>query len=196
MAPVATRRKKKNKAGTITAEAAERIIATALENPGFGADRLAQRLRREGMDVTRSVVYRTLCDRGLHTRELRARFLSEQNRLRELADSRQPRDAPAPALSPDVREQPIGPLGPSASIPGIEYAPPPVTDFGGSHTRRSIDPASPPLPPLGARQGNPILRQGSGCSEASTCCWRRSWFISGSETGPCSTTNGRLPPRP
>ena len=81
MAPVATRRKKKNKAGTITAEAVERIVAAALENPGFGADRLAQLLRREGMDVPRSMVYRTLCDRGLQTRELRARFLSEQNRL-------------------------------------------------------------------------------------------------------------------
>lgn len=134
MAPVATRRKKKNKAGTITAEAAERIIATALENPGFGADRLAQRLRREGMDVTRSVVYRTLCDRGLQTRELRARFLSEQNRLRELADSRQPRDAPAPALSPDVREQPIGPPR------SHRMCPTPRHRFGGSHTQRSIDP--------------------------------------------------------
>ena len=127
MAPVATRRKKKNKAGSITAEAAERIIATALENPSFGADRLAQLLRREGMDVSRSMVYRTLRDRGLQTRELRARFLGEQNRLKELADSRQPREAPAPAPSPDVREQPIGPPGPSVSIPEIEYAPPLVT---------------------------------------------------------------------
>lgn len=127
MAPVATRRQKKNKAGTITAEAAERIGAAALENPGFGADRLAQLLRREGMDVSRSMVYRALRARGLQTRALRARFLSEQNRLKELADGRQPRGAPAPALSLDVREQPIGPPGPAVSIPGIEYAPPPVT---------------------------------------------------------------------
>ena len=140
MAPVATRRKKKNKAGSITAEAAERIVAAALENPGFGADRLAQLLRREGMDVSRSMVYRTLRDRGLQTRELRARFLGEQNRLKELADSRQPREAPAPAPSPDVPEQPIESPGPSVSIPEIEYAPPPRHRFGGSHTRRSIDP--------------------------------------------------------
>lgn len=127
MAPVATRQKKKNKAGSITAEALERIVAAALENPSFGADRLAQLLRREGMDVSRSMVYRALRARGLQTRALRARFLSEQNRLRELADSRQPREAVAPAPPPDVREQPIGPPGPSVSIPGIEYAPPPVT---------------------------------------------------------------------
>ena len=56
MVSVTTRRKKKNKTASITAEKAERIAAAALENPSFGPDRLAQLLRREGVDVSRSLV--------------------------------------------------------------------------------------------------------------------------------------------
>jgi type II secretory pathway component PulC len=126
MVSVTTRRKKKNKAASITAETAERIAAAALENPSFGPDRLAQLLRREGVDVSRSMVYRKLRDRGLQTRALRARFLDEQGRLKEQVDSREPKKAPVPP-SKHFHEQPRESPGPPVSIPGIEYDTPPVS---------------------------------------------------------------------
>lgn len=125
MAYMAAERKKKKKAASVTAETTERIIATALANPTLGADRLAQLLGNEVVDISRSQVYRTLRVRGLQTRELRTRFLDEQGRLKDQADSRAPRKEPVPS-STNFQGQPLEPPGPSVFIPGIECDTPPV----------------------------------------------------------------------
>jgi len=122
---VTKKRPKKEKSAKITAETAERIVAAALSYPSLGPDRLARLLGDEGVDISRSQVYRTLRGRGLQTRELRVRFLEEQGPPERHVDSREPKEAPAPTPEPIqelVWESPIPPL----SIPGVEYAAPPV----------------------------------------------------------------------
>jgi hypothetical protein len=121
MIPVARERPQKKITARVTAEMAERIVAAALAQPTFGADRLARLLGDEGVSVSRGLVYRTLRGRGLQSRELLDRFLEEQTRLEKPADSREPKHAPEP--SPEaLQEQPREAPGPPVSIPGIEYA--------------------------------------------------------------------------
>ena len=123
MATVARKHQKKEKTANITAETTERIVAAALSNPTLGADRLAQLLGDEGVDVSRGLVYRTLRGRSLQNRELRVRFLEKQSRLGQRANSREPKDAP---LAPDepFREQLQEPLGPLVTEPAFEYPAP------------------------------------------------------------------------
>jgi hypothetical protein len=97
---VARERQKKKIIARVTAEMAERIVAAALAQPTFGADRLARLLGDEGVSVSRGLVYRTLRGKGLQTRELRVRFLEGQARLEASAGEREPKEAPEPPREP------------------------------------------------------------------------------------------------
>jgi general secretion pathway protein C len=61
----------KKPATKITDDVAERIVEISLQNPEQGAKGLTPLLKKEGISVTSSVVYRILKRRGLQTREKR-----------------------------------------------------------------------------------------------------------------------------
>jgi general secretion pathway protein C len=63
--------KPKKPATRITDDVAERIVQISLQNPDFGAKRLVPLLKKAGIRVTSSAVYRILKRRGLQTSEKR-----------------------------------------------------------------------------------------------------------------------------
>jgi type II secretory pathway component PulC len=120
MAPVANERKKKKKTNGVAAEMAERIVAAALTHPILGADRLARLLSKEGVEVSRGLVYRTLRGRSLQTRQLRVRSIEEARRLGQQSNSSVSEEAPVPLPEP-FREQLQGPPRPLGNEPSIKY---------------------------------------------------------------------------
>ena len=120
---MARERKKKKKTASGASETAERIVSAALLHPDLGPDRLARLIADEGESVTPGLVYRTLCARGLQTRNLRRRFLEGQGELGKPADSSEPQEAPVPPQEP-LHEKLQEPAGPPVAEPALEYIPP------------------------------------------------------------------------
>jgi type II secretory pathway component PulC len=102
---MASGRKKRKKAAALTPEVMERIVATSLAHPEFGAQRLARVLAGEGVIVSKGSVYQALRRKGLQTRELRFSFREELRRLEEPTDSSEPKGAYEPPDEP-LTEQP------------------------------------------------------------------------------------------
>ena len=63
----------------LSPENRERIAATALEHPNFGAKRLVSILQGEGVEATEGTVRSVLKEQGLQTRELRLKLLEERH---------------------------------------------------------------------------------------------------------------------
>jgi type II secretion system protein C len=111
---MARERKKRKKSTVITPELINRIVAKALEHPGFGAQRLASLLKDDGVVLSKGSVYQVLRHKGLQTRDLRKQFLEKQHGLQESASCFETQAPPVP-LQPVLQEQ--YPALPKSSIP-------------------------------------------------------------------------------
>lgn len=116
---MASRRKKRKKAGGLTPAVTKRIVAASLAHPDFGPQRLAQVLAGEGEPVSKGAVYKALRRRGLQNRALRLRFLEGQRRLQAPAGRRARKQAPEPPRE-TLREQIREPPGSPDSEPPLE----------------------------------------------------------------------------
>ena len=95
-------------------EVTNRIIAVSLQNPDFGARRLASFLKQEGIDVAESTTYSILKRHNLNTLELRlAKIESRQltETIPQVVEPPPPSAVPIPALARQPKPVPRDLLG-------------------------------------------------------------------------------------
>ncbi|MBI5578828.1 MAG: PDZ domain-containing protein [Deltaproteobacteria bacterium] len=98
----ARRRSKKNV--SLTHEARDRVLASALEHADLGILRLARVLKGQGIEASDSSIRSTLLKDNLHTRELRLSFLEDRH-LREGVDLSDRQKRALEKFNPCLRER-------------------------------------------------------------------------------------------